>query len=75
MYLNLSSWTIITWIVVLGSSLVMVIWIAIYSLFNSPDFNDEVLVLYGEITFWATVLLTVVVALGMSSSHPSHDAF
>ena len=50
----------------IGSSLVMVIWIGIYSLFNSPDFNYEVVVLYGEMTFWATVVVTVVIALGMS---------
>lgn len=42
----------------------MLIWIAIYSAFNSIDFNDEVVVLYGEVTFWATVLVTTCVALG-----------
>lgn len=59
-----NSWTFITWIVVVGSSLVMIIWIAIYSAFNSVDFNDEVVVLYGSVTFWATVLLTVIISLG-----------
>lgn len=63
-----SSWTVITWIVVIGSSLVMVIWIGIYSLFNSPDFNYEVVVLYGEVTFWATVSLTLVIAIGEAVS-------
>lgn len=43
----------------------MVIWIAIYSLFNSMDFNDEVVVLYGSITFWVTLLLSVVLAVGV----------
>lgn len=43
----------------------MIIWISIYSAFNSVDFNDEVIVLYGEITFWATVLVTTALALGM----------
>ena len=56
----------ITWIVVVGSSLVMVIWIAIYSLFESVDFNDEVVVLYGSITFWTTVLLTTAISLSES---------
>ncbi|KAI5117600.1 hypothetical protein M0805_006713 [Coniferiporia weirii] len=62
--LNTHYWTVITWIVVIGSSLIMIIWIPIYSLFNTVDFNDEVVVLYGEITFWATVILATSVALG-----------
>jgi phospholipid-translocating ATPase len=53
-----------TWIVVIGSSLVMIAWIVIYSFFQSSDFVDEVSVLFGEITFWATVLVSVSVALG-----------
>ena len=57
------SWTVITWIVVIGSSMVMIIWIPIYSFFESIDFNMEVVVLYGEVTFWATVIVSVVVAL------------
>jgi phospholipid-translocating ATPase len=43
----------------------MIIWISIYSAFESVDFNDEVIILYGSITFWGTVIFTVVVALGM----------
>lgn len=62
----ISSWTVITWIVVIGSSLVMVIWIIIYSFFESSDFNDEVTVLFGNVTFWATVIVSVVVSLGRS---------
>ncbi|KZS87356.1 phospholipid-translocating P-type ATPase [Sistotremastrum niveocremeum HHB9708] len=62
--INIRYWTVITWVVVFGSMLVMVIWIAIYSLFNSMDFNDEVVVLYGSITFWVTLLLSVVLAVG-----------
>ena len=40
-------------------------WIAIYSLFESIDFVQEVVVLFGEITFWTSVVFSVVVALGM----------
>ena len=57
------SWTVLTWIVVIGSSLVMVAWIIIYSFFESNDFNDEVTVLFGNVTFWATVVVSVVVSL------------
>ncbi|TDL16037.1 phospholipid-translocating P-type ATPase [Rickenella mellea] len=64
-YVGISThyWTVITWVVIVGSSLVMVIWVAVYSLFDSVDFNDEVIVLYGEVTFWAAVLLTCSLAL------------
>lgn len=58
------SWTVITWIVVVGSTVVMMLWILIYSFFMSIDFVDEVLILFGGIQFWATVLFTTTVALG-----------
>lgn len=58
----------ITWIVTIGSSVVMLIWIVIYSFFQSNDFNDEVVILFGNVQFWATVLVSVVVALGKVTS-------
>ena len=60
----------ITWAVVLGSSIVMLVWIVIYSLFESFDFIDEVIVLFGGVTFWATVLLSVAIALSESPPPP-----
>lgn len=53
-----------TWVVVIGSSLVMILWIVIYSFFPSNDFELEFTVLFGEVTFWATVLVSVSIALG-----------
>jgi len=53
----------LTWVVVVGSSVVMLIWIIIYSFFESSDFNDEVVVLFGNVIFWATVVVSVVIAL------------
>jgi phospholipid-translocating ATPase len=53
-----------TWIVVIGSSSVMLAWIAVYSFFPSSDFVNEVTVLFGEIVFWATVLVSIFIALG-----------
>lgn len=47
-----------------GSTVVMMLWILIYSFFMSIDFVDEVLILFGGIQFWATVLFTTTVALG-----------
>ncbi|KZT25558.1 phospholipid-translocating P-type ATPase [Neolentinus lepideus HHB14362 ss-1] len=64
-YVGISTnyWTAIAWIINIGSSLVMIIWIAVYSVFDSPDFNDEVVVLYSNIIFWASVIVSVVLAL------------
>jgi len=64
------SWTIMTWIVVVGSTLVMLLWILIYSFFMSADFVDEVLILFGGIQFWATVLITALLALGTYINFP-----
>ncbi|KAH9913379.1 phospholipid-translocating P-type ATPase [Amylocystis lapponica] len=61
--MNTRYWTVLTWIVVVGSSVVMLLWIVIYSFFESTDFVDEVVVLFGEVTFWTTVVFSVVVAL------------
>ena len=58
------SWTVMTWIVVFGSSVVMLLWIVIYSFFLSDDFVDEVIILFGNIQFWATVLMSILIALG-----------
>jgi phospholipid-translocating ATPase len=60
---NLLSWTVITWVIIVGSCLVMMIWIVIYSYFDSPDFVEEVTVLFGGVTFWAAVLLSVAISL------------
>ena len=68
------SWTSITWVVVIGSSLVMILWIVIYSYVpagdsffsTTDDFVQEVDVLFSNITFWATVIFSMMVALGES---------
>ena len=61
-----SSWTFLTWIVVVGSSVVMLLWIVIYSFFESSDFNDEVVILFGNVPFWTSVVISIVVAVGES---------
>ena len=53
-----------TWIVVVGSTLVMLLWIIVYSFFSTPDFNEEVTILFGTMTFWSTVFLTATICLG-----------
>lgn len=57
-----------TWIAVFGSTVVMLLWIVIYSFFASIDFVDEVVILFGELTFWTTVIFAATVALGMCDS-------
>ena len=42
----------------------MLLWIVIFSFFESSDFNDEVVVLFGNVPFWTCVVISVVVALG-----------
>ncbi|ESK92514.1 phospholipid-translocating p-type atpase domain-containing protein [Moniliophthora roreri MCA 2997] len=61
--MNTNYWTVITWIIVFGSTLVMLGWIAVYSFFFSADFIDEVIILFGELTFWTTTIFAAVVAL------------
>ena len=58
-----SSWTIITWVIIPGSSLVMLLWIVVYSFFESFDFADEAQRLLGGPTFWVTVVLSIAIAL------------
>jgi len=64
-YVGISThyWTVITWVIVVGSSLVMLLWIVIYSFFESPDFVLEVVDLMGQPVFWFTVLVSVFIAL------------
>jgi phospholipid-translocating ATPase len=42
----------------------MLLWVVIYSFIPSSDFDDEVIILFGELTFWTTVVFSVFVALG-----------
>ena len=46
----------------------MILWIVIYSFFESFDFTDEVQRLFGGVTFWAAVVLSVAIALRGSLS-------
>ncbi|KAG8948486.1 hypothetical protein FRC04_009694 [Tulasnella sp. 424] len=61
--LNTSYWTWIMWFVTIGSSLFMILWIMIYSAFESIDFNNEFILLFSTVDFLATLVLTVMIAL------------
>lgn len=58
------SWTWIMWFVTIGSSLFMILWIMVYSAFESIDFNNEFILLFSTVDFLATLVLTVMIALG-----------
>ncbi|KDQ08052.1 hypothetical protein BOTBODRAFT_586296 [Botryobasidium botryosum FD-172 SS1] len=62
--INIRYWTFITWIVIVGSTLLMLLWIAIYSAFPSVDFHNEVIILFSTVDFWAAVALSVILAIG-----------
>ncbi|KAJ7749855.1 hypothetical protein B0H14DRAFT_438518 [Mycena olivaceomarginata] len=61
--LNMNYWTSLTWITVFGSTIVMLAWIVVFSFFPSVDFMNEVQVLFGELTFWTTVVVTSLICL------------
>ncbi|KAJ7256227.1 hypothetical protein B0H12DRAFT_1112856 [Mycena haematopus] len=61
--LNMNYWTSLTWITVFGSTIVMMAWIVIFSFFFSSDFIDEEQVLFGELTFWTTIVVTSLICL------------
>ncbi|KAJ1305376.1 hypothetical protein OPQ81_000391 [Rhizoctonia solani] len=61
--INTRYWTVLTWFVTIGSSAVLIIWIAVYSQFMSSDFVDEFEILFGSMNFWGCVLLSVCVAI------------
>jgi len=44
----------------------MLLWIVIYSFFQSSDFNDEVVILFGNVPFWSSVVISIIIALGGS---------
>ena len=44
----------------------MLLWIVIYSFFQSNDFNDEVVIFFGNVPFWASVIISIIIALGES---------
>jgi phospholipid-translocating ATPase len=62
--MHLYSWTAITWVAVVGSMLLICIWITVYSFFESISFNDEVIVLFSTVGFWTTVVFSIILALG-----------
>ena len=61
---NTRYWTFITALVLGGSTLLVYLWIPIYSGLASLPYNGEVAVIYPTFFFWATTLVTVFLAVG-----------
>ncbi|KZO97443.1 phospholipid-translocating P-type ATPase [Calocera viscosa TUFC12733] len=55
--LNTKYWTVMTWVVIIGSILLIFLWIAIYSAFVTYTFNSEAEIIFPLFNFWATVVL------------------
>jgi len=62
--INTRYWTFISWIVNVGSILLCYIWIPIYSALAGPPYEGTVNAIYPSFSFWATVIITVFLAVG-----------
>ncbi|KAH7104048.1 phospholipid-translocating P-type ATPase [Auriculariales sp. MPI-PUGE-AT-0066] len=61
--LNTRYWTIMTWIINIGSCLLCMTWVVIYSFLSTTQFRDEVIVLFGNLQFWSTFALVISLCL------------
>ncbi|KAK8858643.1 hypothetical protein IAR55_002872 [Kwoniella newhampshirensis] len=62
--INERYWTVITWVVNVASTLLVFIWIPIYSSLASLPYSEEASVTYPTFNFWMTVAMTVAIAIG-----------
>ena len=46
----------------------MCLWVTIYSFFPTISFNNEVVILFGTVGFWSTVVITIILAIGEYSA-------
>lgn len=42
----------------------MCLWVTAYSFFHTTSFNNEVIILFGTVGFWTTVVITIILAIG-----------
>ncbi|WVR06439.1 hypothetical protein IAU60_003470 [Kwoniella sp. DSM 27419] len=62
--INSRYWTVITWVIIVASTMLVYLWIPIYSYLAVLPYAGEVEVIYGTFTFWTTVGLTWAIAVG-----------
>ncbi|BEI88398.1 uncharacterized protein CcaverHIS019_0111160 [Cutaneotrichosporon cavernicola] len=62
--INTRYWTFIPWIIIPLSTLAVFIWIAVYSYMSNLAYYGVVSIIFPTFTFWATVVFTVMLAVG-----------
>ncbi|WWC70833.1 uncharacterized protein I206_104785 [Kwoniella pini CBS 10737] len=62
--INSRYWTVITWVIIIASTLLIYIWIPIYSYLAVLPYAGVVEVIYSTFTFWATIGITWAIAVG-----------
>ncbi|OWZ64894.1 hypothetical protein AYX14_06362 [Cryptococcus neoformans] len=62
--INIRYWTIMTWVVNVVSTLLIYIYIPIYSAVTALPYAGEVGVIYPTFSFWAVILIATVIAIG-----------
>lgn len=62
--INTRYWTIITWIIYVASTLLVVIWIPIYSSLAGFPYTGEVQIVYSTFQFWFIIFFTIFCACG-----------
>jgi phospholipid-translocating ATPase len=62
--INTRYWTVITWVVYVGSTLLVYIWIPIYSALATFPYYGEAEVIYPTFNFWFIVFFTVFCCVG-----------
>ena len=61
--LNTRYWTFLSFIVIFGSMLSTIVWISLYSFMPSIQFQEEIVVLFSTVSFWATIVLSIIMAV------------
>lgn len=62
--INIRYWTVMTWIINVASTLLIYIYIPIYSAVTALPYAGEVGVIYPTFSFWAVILIATIIAIG-----------
>ncbi|GAA6040867.1 hypothetical protein JCM8097_007756 [Rhodosporidiobolus ruineniae] len=78
--LHIRYWTWMVFVIIIGSTLLFHVWIAIYSAFRTFTLMHELIYLYSTLNFWTSMVFTQVAAIGpkylykyISSAYWPHD--
>ncbi|WVW84748.1 hypothetical protein I302_106783 [Kwoniella bestiolae CBS 10118] len=62
--INSRYWTVITWVIILASTLLVYVWVPIYSYLAVLPYAGVVEVVYPTFTYWMTIGMTWAIAVG-----------